>query len=77
VVKYKGSFAHPMKTNVKINWGGWSHSEDVSPPTFAMPNNIPEGFVIRLTHRKNDSVAVDVSTDGNIRNVYQGDPPSE
>jgi hypothetical protein len=73
VVRHKKSFP-PGKTNVSVRWGSWSKSGrfDASAGRYSY-----EGIVIRLNHKKNDSVPLTVSTDGSIVNVYQGGEPSQ
>ncbi len=73
IVRHKKSFP-PMKTNVSIRWGSWSRSGKFDAAGWRYSR---EGFVIKLDHRKNDSVPLSVNTDGSIVRIYQGGPPSQ
>lgn len=77
VIEFKGQFPRKQSTNVSISWGRWSKNKTVNPKTFVLPNNIPEGFVILLRHTKNDSIPIEVNTNGKILTIYQGNPPSQ
>lgn len=78
VVRYRQGFG-PQSTQISVAWGSYRRSEAFRPPRkLLLPNSgIPEGFVLRLKHSKNDSVALTVETDGRLQQVYQGDPPGE
>ncbi len=78
VIKYRQT-AGPQPTKVTISWGGWKLNETFDPPKTQMlaGNCCPEGFVIVLKHKKNDSIPIDINTNGNIRDVYQGNAPAE
>lgn len=73
VVRHKKSFP-PMKTRISIRWGTWSRSGNFDAAGFRYSR---EGFVIRLDHKKADSVPVTVNTDGHIVNIHQGPPPPQ
>lgn len=73
IIQHKKSFP-PMDTKVSIKWGKWSKEASFSAARFRYSY---EGVVIRLTHSKDDSVPLTVSTDGTIVNIYQGDKPSQ
>lgn len=77
VIEFKGQFPRKQPTSVNISWGNWSRNRTVNPKSFVLPNNIPEGFVIHLRHTKNDSIPIEVSTEGRIISIYQGNPPSQ
>lgn len=77
VIKYKSLAGQP--TNVKITWGNWSNSGQFTAARALLPGRgVPSGFVIRLEHKKADSVPIEVETDGRIFGISQPDsPPSE
>ena len=73
VVRHKKSFP-PMKTRTSVRWGSWSKSGTFDAAGWRYSR---EGFVIRLDHKKNDSVPITVNADGSIMSIYQGEPPSQ
>jgi len=77
VIEYKGfefrGTGHAAPTALAVNWGGWQHHWVVPP----MPGAI-RGFVLKLNHAANDSVLLDVATDGVLLvGPMQGDAPPE
>lgn len=75
VVRFtKGLGVLPQDSNISIRWGSWSKSGRFNP---GGGRTGKYGFVISLRHTKNDSIPLTVNTDGQIVNIYQGDPPSE
>jgi hypothetical protein len=79
-IKYRTTFG-PQPTKVSIFWGNWNLNETFNPPKQLMtPGNCcPEGFIIVLKHKKNDSIPININTNGTIeRNkIYQGAAPLE
>ena len=77
VIRYKSLTG--QDTNVSVRWGGYSRSGRFTPARALLPGRgIPSGFVLRLEHKKNDSIPIDVETDGRILSIAQSDqPPSE
>ncbi len=78
IMKYRQTFG-PQATQISINWGAYSNSDTINPPQKGLfPGSaVPEGFVIRLKHKKADSIRLDASSNGYIQNIYQGGEPSE
>ncbi len=77
VIKYKTLAGQP--TNVKITWGNWSNSGQFTAARLLLPGRgVPSGFIIRLEHKKADSIPIELETDGRIFGISQPDsPPSE
>lgn len=82
VVRYRlggmgGMYAQP--TSLSVSWGAFRKSGTIRPPQVGPGRAMgAKGFVLKLRHTKNDSVALTVSTDGRIvQGPYQGGPPSE
>lgn len=73
IIRHKKSFP-PTKTNVSVRWGKWSKSGTFDAAGWRYSR---EGFIIRLDHKKNDSVPLTVSTSGTIVQIYQGEPPAQ
>ncbi|MGI8883903.1 MAG: hypothetical protein ACR2IA_06635 [Pyrinomonadaceae bacterium] len=78
IVKFRQGFG-PQPTNISINWGNYNRSETIKPPLKGLfpGSGIPEGFVIKLRHTKNDSIELGAESDGSIQNIYQGSEPGE
>lgn len=80
VIQYKrGALNAAATTRFSVRWGNFNRSDSVIPPK-VLPGRAlsAKGFVLRLSHKKNDSVQLTVDTDGRIVNgPYQGKPPSE
>lgn len=66
-------------TRVSVKWGRFDKTDSITPPKLATSRPLEaKGFVLRLSHKKNDSVRLTVETDGRIVNgPYQGNPPAE
>ena len=80
VINYKrGALNAAATTNVSVKWGGFNRSDSVTPPKLLPGRALSaKGFVLHLSHKKNDSVQLTVETDGRIVNgPYQGNPPAE
>lgn len=77
VIKYRAMVG--PETNVKITWGNYSNSGRFSAARPLFPGRgVPTAFVIRLEHKKADSIPIEVETDGRIVGISQPDsPPSE
>ncbi|MBK8149539.1 MAG: hypothetical protein IPK58_15395 [Acidobacteria bacterium] len=73
VVKHRKMYP-PMDTTISIQWGRFSKQASINAGCFRYSC---EGVVIRLTHSKNDSVPMTVTTDGSIVTIYQGEAPSQ
>ena len=77
IVKFGGASGIVSK-DIKINikWGGWQKSGAFNSGGGRTPK---KGFVIRLDHKKNDSIplTVTVSGEGRIDDIYQGGEPSQ
>lgn len=80
VINYKrGALNAAATTKVTVKWGDFNKSGSVTPPK-VLPGRAlsAKGFVLRLSHKKDDSVPLTVETDGRIINgPYQGTPPAE
>jgi len=77
IVRFGGaSGIVPKDIKVNIKWGGWQKSGAFNSGGGRTPK---KGFVIRLDHKKNDSIpiTVTVSGEGRIDNIYQGGEPSQ
>jgi hypothetical protein len=77
IVRFGGtSGIVPKDVKINIKWGSWQKSGAFNSGGGRTPK---EGFVIRLDHKKNDSVPLTVTTsaEGNIDNIYQGGEPSQ
>ena len=76
VIKYKATYGIPEKTKVTVKWGSYNQTKTVSPPKINAP--VPEGYVLKLKHKKADSIDLSVTTDGTIKSgPTQGGPPPE
>jgi hypothetical protein len=76
VIKYKSLTGAAEKTDVKVQWGAQSLSRSVSPPTCF--KDFPQGFVLRMPHKKADSVKLTLTTTGSILvKPIQGPAPSQ
>ncbi len=66
----------PKDTKISIKWGSWQKSGAFNSGGGRTPK---EGYVIRLDHKKNDSVPMTVTTtsDTSIQDIYQGGEPSQ
>ncbi len=66
----------PKNVKVNIKWGGWQKSGTFHSGGGRTPK---KGFVIRLDHKKNDSIPLTVTTtsDARIERIYQGGEPSQ
>lgn len=77
IVKFAGtSDIVPKNVKINIKWGSWQRSGTFNSGGGRTPKS---GFVIRLDHKKNDSVPLTVSTSSEARivDIYQGGEPSQ
>lgn len=80
VINYKrGALNAAATTNVSVKWGSFNKSDSITPPKILPDKALSaKGFVLRLSHKKNDSLPLTVETDGRIvSGPYQGNPPAE
>lgn len=77
VVRFGGTTGIVGKdTRITIKWGGWQKSGTFNSGGGRVPKY---GYVIRLDHKKNDSVPLTVTTSAEtyIEDIYQGGEPSQ
>lgn len=77
MVKFAGmSGIVPKNVKITIKWGSWEKSGTFNSGGGRVPKT---GFIIRLDHKKNDSVQVTANTSGeaDILRIYQGAEPNE
>ena len=77
IVRFTGtSDIVPKNVRINIKWGGWQKSGTFNSGGGRVPKN---GFIIRLDHKKNDSIPLTVSTsaESSIEDIYQGGEPSQ
>lgn len=80
VIKYVQTiFGSDGDTQVTVNWGTYNHTETISPPWFPKGGcNVPGvcSFIIKLRHKKADSIRMTVTTNGTIMEPpIQGSAP--
>lgn len=77
VIKYKQTVpGTAQSTDVKVQWGAQSLSKSVSPPICL--KDFPQGFVLKMAHKKADSVKLTLTTSGTIvSGPQQGSAPSQ
>jgi hypothetical protein len=79
VILYKRTALRTETTSVSVRWGAYNRSGSVTPPQILPGRALSaKGFVLRLRHSKNDSVPLNLDTNGRITTgPYQGSPPAE